>query len=123
MTAQVNNDNPTKDEPKLLRRDFILLPALALFTIVVLIAASEMFARKNFVDAETHLAPCLVLNDISTGVRGVPNSRCFAKGSESAWAEYKFNSFIPTGPQAKALKHGQFKPTTTSACKIGRAHV
>jgi hypothetical protein len=116
MTAQVNNDNPTKDEPKLLRRDFILLPALALFTIVVLIAASEMFARKNFVDAETHLAPCLVLNDISTGVRGVPNSRCFAKGSESAWAEYKFNSCgHRAGVECGAKPEGSYRIVMTGS--------
>lgn len=92
MTSTDKNENAAAEEPKLLRRDWILLPFLALVTIVVLIAGSEMFARKNFVDAETHLAPCLVLNDISTGVRGIPNSHCWAKGSESTWAEYKFNS-------------------------------
>jgi hypothetical protein len=79
-------------EPQLPRRDWILLPMLSLLTTVLLILGTELIARLEFSDSATGLAPCLILNDISTGVRGVPNSECWAKATESSWTEYKFNS-------------------------------
>jgi hypothetical protein len=92
MTELNSSQSENMKEAKLPQRDWVLLPALALLTMAVLIAATELTARHKFSDAETGLAPCLVLNDSSTGVRGVPNSRCRAKGKESAWTEYQFNN-------------------------------
>ena len=74
------------------RRDWFLLPALGLLTMLVMIVGVEAVARLKFNESATGLASCLVLNDLSTGVRGVPNSVCRDKSTESAWTEYKFNS-------------------------------
>lgn len=38
------------------------------------------------------MAPCIVSNDLSTGVRFVPSSECRDKSMESSWTDYKFNS-------------------------------
>lgn len=92
MTGSEPTESAKQKEAKLPRRDWFVLPALGLLTVAVLIAATELLARRQFKDAQMQLAPCLVLNDSSTGVRGVPNSRCWAKGKESGWTEYKFNS-------------------------------
>ena len=75
-----------------LRLDWVLLPALGVLTMLALIAFTEVVARREFRSEETGLAPCLVLHDSSTGVRGVPNSTCWSKSAESAPIEYKFNS-------------------------------
>ena len=79
-------------EARLPRRDWILLPLLGLLTIVLLIAGAESTARARFSDTPRGLASCLVLNDLSTGVRGVPNSECRDKSAETGWTDYKFNS-------------------------------
>jgi len=97
MTSQnpagaVGGETKAEQEAKLPRRDWILLPILGFATMALLVIGTEELASRRFLDAETGLAPCLVLNDSSTGVRGVPNSTCWAKGKESSWTEYKFNS-------------------------------
>jgi hypothetical protein len=97
------------------RRDWILLLALGLLTMVALVGATEFVARWKFKDAETELAPCLVLNDDSTGVRGVPNSRCMAKGSESSWAEYRFNSRGHRADEYKPKAPGSYRIVLTGS--------
>ena len=84
-------EEPEEGAGALPRRDWILLPALGLLTVVAILGFSDLFARTVFAGDEARLASCLVLNDSTTGVRGVPNCRCMAKSSESDWVEYKFN--------------------------------
>ena len=90
MLAQV--EETIEEEEKLPRRDWAVLPALGLLTMGLLAGVAVLAAHPRFAADETGLAPCLVLNDDSTGVRGVPNSSCTAKGKESGWIEYRFNS-------------------------------
>lgn len=91
MPVQVQEKTEQSKEA-LPRRDWFLLPAFGVLTAGALLGIAELTAHQRFADDETGLAPCLVLNDDSTGVRGVPNSSCMAKGKESGWIEYKFNS-------------------------------
>jgi hypothetical protein len=79
-------------EKPLPRRDWILLPALALLTICLLAASSELIARRVFETGRKGQALCVIINDSSTGVRGIPNCVNSAKGAESEWVEYKLNS-------------------------------
>jgi hypothetical protein len=92
MSGSNTSDKGNMQEAKLPRRDWIRLPLLGLLTVVLLILAGEIIARLEFRDSAKGLAPCLVLSDLSTGVRGVPNSECRDKALESSWTEYKFNS-------------------------------
>jgi hypothetical protein len=92
MTVPNTNESRSFKEEQLPRRDWILLPTLSLLTMLVLIVGIEWIARVEFRESATGLAPCLVLNDLTTGVRGIPNSECRAKSPESSWTEYEFNS-------------------------------
>ena len=79
-------------ETRLPRRDWILLPVLGLLTICLLAASSELIARRVFETGRKGQALCVVIDDPSTGVRGIPNCVNSAKGAESEWVEYKLNS-------------------------------
>lgn len=83
-------------ESKLPRRDWILLPLLSLSTICLILATLAVMAQHIFPNpvqpGRRTLANCLVINDPSTGVRGVPNCQGWAGVYESGPAEYKLNS-------------------------------
>jgi hypothetical protein len=79
-------------EAKLPPRDWILLPLISLLTIGLLAGATEMIARRMFSRSTTSLYNCLVLNDPSTGTRGIPGSVCWEKIEEAQPVEYRFNS-------------------------------
>jgi len=80
-------------EPKLPRRDWILLPILGVFTVLFLAAATELLARRLFSESATGVARCMVLNDPATGAMGIPNSACWGKNPEGPRVEYKFNNW------------------------------
>lgn len=82
------------NEARLPRRDWILLPLLSLMTILLLLGSTEWIARVKTgnVSEQQGVAPCIVSNDLSTGVRFVPNSECRDRIMESGWTDYKFNS-------------------------------
>lgn len=82
--------NPT--EPKLPRRDWILLPMIYLMTICGVAGSTELIARRLFPLRKGVGSHCLVTNDRSTGVRAVPNSVCRSGVAESEPVEYRFNS-------------------------------
>ena len=91
------------EESKLPRRDLILLPLVAIFTICLIGFSAEITARHIFPESETNLNECLVLNDPG-GIRGVPNSVCTEKAAEGDWTVYKFNGCgddagMPCGPK------------------------
>jgi hypothetical protein len=73
------------------RRDWILLPLMAILPLIVLVAFTEFIARQTFIESPPTSHPCLVLNDASTGVRAIPNSVCMQKTLESGWVEFRFN--------------------------------
>ena len=78
-------------ERKLPPRDWILLPILGLLTICVMAVFTESIARRIFPEPKSSMRNCLVENDSSTGVRGIPNSACSEESYESGPVEYRFN--------------------------------
>jgi hypothetical protein len=74
------------------RRDLLLLPLIAAATILVIGIGSEIVARLAFPDSKESLLDCLVLNDPSTGVHGMPNTVCRGKVLEGPMVEYRYNS-------------------------------
>jgi hypothetical protein len=92
MTQSDAAGTSAEKEAKLPRRDWILLPLLCLLTICGIAASVELIAERLFAESKTGLAHCLVLNDASTGVRGIPNCSCREKIAEAKWVDYRLNS-------------------------------
>ena len=76
---------------RLPRRDLLLIPGLAVLTLVLLAGLMELVARGLFRQSQTSTMACLVVNDPATGVRGIPGTRCRQKAFESALIDYRFN--------------------------------
>jgi hypothetical protein len=75
------------------KHDWIILPIVGLATVFFIFGLAEFIARRTFTATPTaSLESCMVLNDLSTGAREVPNSVCWEKSWESPLVEYKFNS-------------------------------
>jgi hypothetical protein len=91
MTAP--KDAASADSPvtKLARRDWVLLPLLALLTVSVMAISAELIARRFFSESTTSLDSCLVLSEPATGIRGIPNSVCSEKTLESPLVEYRLD--------------------------------
>jgi hypothetical protein len=88
-----NPGNPENlSEANLPRRDWILLPILCLLTICFIAVSMEGIGTRMFPRAGRGLLNCLVLNDSSTGVRGVPNCVGWSGLPEGQQVEYRFNS-------------------------------
>ena len=81
-------------EPKIQRRDWILLPMLGVLTIVFLAGSVELFARWMFPQLGTGAAgeDCMVFTDPTTGTRGIPNCRVMEKIAEGELLQYRFNN-------------------------------
>jgi hypothetical protein len=92
MTELDKTETKNQMEPKLPRRDWILLPLLSLVTIALLFGSTELIARRMFYGLNTGVANCMIWNDVSTGPRGIPNSVCWDKAWEGKPIEYRFNS-------------------------------
>jgi hypothetical protein len=75
-----------------IRLPWIVLPVLGILALLAIALPLEIVARKLYNEPGPGSIPCLVMNDPSTGVRGIPNSVCHEKIYESAMAEYRFNS-------------------------------
>jgi len=95
--TRINASNSGSPEgAKLPRRDWVLLPSLSLLTVCVLLGTLEFVARRKFPNMKNVKWPtptdCLITNDPATGVRGIPNSACWAGVFESGAVEYRFNS-------------------------------
>lgn len=103
------NVNDTK-KAKLPLRDWILLPLVGLLTICVLAGSVEFIGRRLFGESKTHLTDCLVVTDISTGVRAIPNSVCWEKTPESEPIEYKFDGCgYRSGTQCEPKPRGVYR--------------
>jgi murein DD-endopeptidase MepM/ murein hydrolase activator NlpD len=74
-------------------RDWILLPASALLTILVIAISTELVARRLFPVSQTRLENCFVTDDPSGTAPAKPNSVCSERLPESRFtAEYRFNN-------------------------------
>jgi hypothetical protein len=102
-------------ETRLPRRDWILLPMLGLLTICLIAACSETIARRLFSESKKGAGSCFVINDPSTGARGIPNCSVWGKDAESPWVEYRFNR---CGHRA-GMECGQKPPLTYRIVMIG----
>ncbi len=74
-----------------------MLPLLGLMTIALLMnamsLAAKLIAHEAHFEASGSMFPCLVIGDLSTGVRGVPGTVCSEKYHEDSQpVEYRFNS-------------------------------
>jgi len=74
------------------RRDWILQPFISLLTVALLTGSMSLTARRMFPEWNPSVFSCMVLNDSSTGERGIPNCVTKGKMSESQPVEYRFNS-------------------------------
>lgn len=91
MSGEVVRQAKEEKADRLTRRDWILLPGLGLLTIVIVAGSTELIARQVYY-SQGGADDCLVLNDPSTGVRGIPNSVCRQKIPEGRLMEYRFNN-------------------------------
>jgi hypothetical protein len=91
MTGSNVRDPETK-EAKRTRWDWILLPLISLGAILLLGGTTEWIARRLFSESKQGVHNCIVLNDSSTGARGIPNSVCWEKSMENPPVEYRLNS-------------------------------
>jgi hypothetical protein len=74
------------------RRDFILLPLIALLATAILGVSAELIARTRFYELPVGMAACLDGGDPAKGVRGRPNTVCHEKSLESDNIEYRLDS-------------------------------
>ena len=111
MTEQVTDRQPATAGVKGQSgriRDWILMPALSLATIVLTIAGCELLARETFSRSRTAIEGCMEQNDSTTGIRAIPKSVCVEKYPESDRVEYRFNGCghragIECGPPAPGV--------------------
>lgn len=90
------------------RRDWILLPAVGLLTIVVFVAATELLVRLFFPASTAELPQCFVFKNTDEGVKGIPHSVCHDKrADEPQTVVYRLNecgdrSELPCGVKPPA---------------------
>lgn len=84
---------PERHEARLPRRDWILLPAVALIAICLLCVATEAVARWRFPAYQTGMKQLFATEDPSGDERVLPNTSYSERIAEGKYvAEYKFNS-------------------------------
>jgi hypothetical protein len=96
-------------------RQAIVLPLIGLLALIVIGVPTEIVARLLFYETPLSARSCLILDDSSTGVRGVPNSQCTERTYESDWVQYKFNG---CGYRA-AMECGHKRPGTFRIVMVG----
>jgi hypothetical protein len=74
------------------RRDWLVLPALSLLTICLMAGSLELIGTRMFPWEGRGLTKCMVLDDPSTGLRGIPNTACWGRLAEGPTVEYRFNN-------------------------------
>jgi hypothetical protein len=88
MTRELPTSPPISDSAQLPKRDYFILPALSLLTILVMLAACELLARMIWV--EDDIEPCRV-HDMMKGDRFKANCSFRSKNAEGVWTAYDFN--------------------------------
>jgi hypothetical protein len=91
MTPSTDTTSNKPGNPGVRRGDWVLLPLLGLLTMALVAVSAELFARRTFTESATGLESCLVVNDLTTGVRGIPNSVCREKYLESPMVEFRLD--------------------------------
>jgi hypothetical protein len=81
-----------QQEKKLPRRDWILLPALSLATILFLVSLPELIAHLYYQESTTLGEDCMALTEASKNLGGIPNSVCWDKIQEGELTKYRLNS-------------------------------
>jgi hypothetical protein len=100
----------TAPAAKVARRDWLLLPAIGLATVLVLAASMELVARRLFSTTTTSFDDCLILSEPATGIRGIPNSVCREKIMESELVEYRLDSAgFRSAPVSKPKPPGVYR--------------
>lgn len=92
MSESLEQPSQHKAEARVPRRDWIILPALALLTICLLTVSTELVARAVLPASRMLAEDCMVSNDASTGMRGIPNAVCSDRVLDAETTEYRFNS-------------------------------
>jgi hypothetical protein len=64
---------------------------ISLLTMALLAGSTELIARGMFTYTKTEAEDCMVLNDPSTGTRGIPGCEVWEKKGENQPVEYRFN--------------------------------
>ncbi len=90
MTQLSAHDPGDDNEPRLPRRDWLVLPALSLLTIVLISTSLELAARRIFA-TQSELPSCLA-SDPVRGIHPIANSSCYFKPEEHPLVDYRFNS-------------------------------
>lgn len=106
------------------RRDWIVLPALALVTVSGMVGLSEFSARIEFPQQRGILASCFVLNDPVHGVHGKPGCTFDEAGWESGFVHYRFDDLGYRNPQG-LLKNsaGAYRIVMTGSSIVLAEHV
>lgn len=79
-------------EEKLPRRDWILLPLVALLTISLIMASTEWIARQAFAVSSDEMDRCHTFRDPVSGIGRVSSCTYWEKAPESRPTQYRFNS-------------------------------
>jgi hypothetical protein len=84
--------NPTTSgTPRLSRRDWIVMSALAFATVLALAIVNQLLVWNLFTFSETFGEDCLRSDPVAR-VRGIPNSVCHERVAEGEAVDYVFNS-------------------------------
>lgn len=94
MTLPVDTGSPSAKKTTVSVRDWVKVCALSLLTICTLSVLVELTARLLFpMSKATGVGEdCLILQEGTEGVRGVPNCVVWEKPAEGELADYRFNS-------------------------------
>ena len=93
MTEPDLTDPATAEKQGSQRRDWILLPAVGLFTIALMAVSAEALSRWFYPVTQVGFQNCFATADPTGDAPAKPNSVCYERTAESpVQAEYKFNS-------------------------------
>ncbi len=76
--------------PSVSRLDWIILPVIAIVTIVMLVAGTQVIVRTNRMHTIWTIQKCVLPSN--TGLHAIPNSACVVTNSDGKNVEYRFNS-------------------------------
>jgi hypothetical protein len=92
MKTSNPTETKTENARRLARRDWFLLPALSVLTILVISLSTESVTRYLFPVSQTGFENCFVTGDPSGAAPAKPNSLCSERSAESRLpVEYRFN--------------------------------
>lgn len=92
MKETIESGSPSRAEGKISKCDWIVLPVLSIVTFCLLSIGTELIARWVLPASKSLAEDCMVSNDASTGMRGIPNAVCWDRVLDAEPTEYRFNS-------------------------------